>query len=160
MTKIADEIRERFPSAVEAVNEERGELTVVVNRLQNREILKYLRDYFESPFNFLMDLCGVDYLGQSPRFEIVYHLFSLSKKSRIRIKCKVTEGDATIASVVDIYPTADWYEREVFDMFGIRFENHPNLKRLLMWDEFEGFPLRKDYPINKRQPIPKPKGLL
>ncbi len=99
----------------------------------------------------LADLSAVDYLGQTPRFEVVYHLNSLERNVRLRVKVPVNEGEE-VESVTSLWQIANWLEREVWDMFGIRFSNHPNLKRILMYDEFEGHPLRKDYPITKRQP--------
>lgn len=126
-----------------------GDDTILVKRESVHSILKMLRDDFG--FNMLSDLSAVDYLGQEPRFEVVYHLNSLEKNIRIRVKTPVRENEE-VDTVSNLWPIADWLEREVWDMFGIRFKNHPNLKRLLMYDEFEGHPLRKDYPINKRQP--------
>ena len=95
-------------------------------------------------------------LAPKDRFEVVYHLYSMPTKKRIRIKVRLNESDASVPSVMKIWEAADWFEREAFDMLGIKFVGHPNLKRLLMWNEFQGYPLRKDYPIDKRQPIPEP----
>jgi NADH-quinone oxidoreductase subunit C len=90
----------------------------------------------------------------SPRFEIVVHLYSLPRNSRVRVKTRPADDhNPLIDSIVDIYPAANWPEREVWDMFGVRFARHPNLKRILMYEEFVGHPLRKDYPVNKRQPL-------
>lgn len=119
-----------------------------------KEILSFLK---ENGFEFLMDLFGVDYLGfpqkeYSERFEVVYNLYSLKLNKRIFVKVLVDENEAEVVSVVDLFDAANWYEREVYDMYGIRFKGHPNLKRILMYDEFEGHPLRKDYPFNKKQP--------
>jgi len=102
-----------------------------------------------------MDLTAVDYLrlNKKPRFEVVYHFFSLEKRHRVRIKVPAETKDPEVDSLVPLWAGADWYEREVWDMFGIKFRGHPNLKRILMYEEFEGHPLRKDYPINKRQPL-------
>jgi NADH-quinone oxidoreductase subunit C len=116
-------------------------------------VLKLLKE--EYGFDMLADLSAVDYLGQEPRFELVYHLNSIQKNIRLRIKSPITEGEEA-DSVVSLWPIANWLEREVWDMFGIKFKNHPDLRRLLMYEEFEGHPLRKDYPINKRQPRVKP----
>ena len=130
-----------------------GDDTILVRRESVFDVLKLLKDEFE--FDMLSDLSAVDYLGQEPRFEVVYHLNSLQKNIRIRIKTPVSEGEE-VKSVVSLWPIANWLEREVWDMFGIKFTNHPDLRRLLMYEEFEGHPLRKDYPINKRQPRVKP----
>ena len=99
-----------------------------------------------------MDLTGVDYLGEEPRFEVVYHLYSLGKKHRVRIKVRLHEDDPVIDTAVRVWPGIDWYEREAWDMYGIVFRDHPNLKRILMYEGFEGHALRKDYPKAKRQP--------
>ena len=105
-----------------------------------------------------MDLTAVDYSRfpgreDGPRFEVVYHLYSIIHNHRVRVKVRVDEDDAVVPTAVPLWPIADWFEREVWDMFGIRFEGHPDLKRLLMYEEFVGHPLRKDYPINRRQPL-------
>jgi NADH-quinone oxidoreductase subunit C len=105
-----------------------------------------------------LDVCGVDYLkaGDKPRFEVVYHLYSVTNNHRLRLRVKVPEEDMTLPTATDLWKSADWHEREAFDMFGFRFEGHPNLKRILLFDGFEGHPLRKDYPMEKRQKIPVP----
>ena len=97
----------------------------------------------------------MDYLDlkKKPRFEVVYHFFSLAKKHRVRIKVPAEAKNPEVDSIVSLWAGADWYEREVWDMFGIKFRGHPNLKRILMYEEFQGHPLRKDYPIQKRQPL-------
>jgi NADH-quinone oxidoreductase subunit C len=110
----------------------------------------------------LMDLTAVDYVKypgreDGPRFEVVYHLYSLEHNHRLRAKVRVDEDDASVPSAVDLWPIANWMEREVWDMFGIRFEGHPDLRRLLMYEEFVGHPLRKDYPITRRQPLIGPR---
>lgn len=124
------------------------------------EVIRTLRDTKGLEFNFMMDLFGMDYPGHAERFEVVYHLYSLATKKRIRLKVRVTEADPVVPSICELYKAANWFEREVFDMFGIRFSGHPNLKRILMFEEFEGYPLRKDYPINKRPKIPSPDPLI
>jgi NADH-quinone oxidoreductase subunit C len=130
-----------------------GDDTILIRRESIFTVLKLLKEEFG--FDMLADLTAVDYLGQEPRFEVVYHLNSLQKNIRIRIKTPVSE-DEEVDSVVSLWPIANWLEREVWDMFGIKFKNHPDLRRILMYEEFEGHPLRKDYPINKRQPRVKP----
>lgn len=106
----------------------------------------------------MMDLFAIDYLrlleqNFNKRFKVVYNLYSYEKNHRIFTEIPIAEEEAELESVVDLWNSANWFEREVYDMFGIKFKNHPNLKRILMYDGFEGHPLRKDYPINKRQPI-------
>jgi len=124
------------------------------------EIIKYLKE--DLNFNFLMDLFGVDWLGYKEkknfRFEVVYNLYSYSLNKRLIIKAPIGEDNPSIDSIVSLYQTANWYEREVYDMYGIVFKNHPDLRRILMYDEFVGYPLRKDYPLKKRQPRIKLRG--
>ncbi len=118
-------------------------------RVKSENILTLCQRIKQDPklrFNFLSDICGVDFLPQTPRFEVVYHLYSIPFKYRLRLKCKLNEGDA-IASVCSVWKTANWHEREAYDMFGIVFSGHPDLRRIYLWDEFEGFPLRKDFPL-------------
>ena len=127
-----------------------GDDTIVVNKENILSVMAILKNDFQ--FGMLADLSAVDYLGkQVPRFEMVYHLNSIERNLRLRVKTPVEEGQS-VPSLVPLWPIANWLEREVWDMFGIRFEGHPDLKRILMYEEFEGHPLRKDYPINKRQP--------
>lgn len=142
----ADRLKEHFPDAVIAVREMAGEQTVVVDGQKIVEILQFLRDDQELQYNFLSDLTAVDFLGRVPRFEVVYHLLSMPNKRRVRLKVLVEEGVPT-PSVVSVYPGANFQEREVYDMFGIEFEGHPDLRRILMPEDWEGHPLRKDYPL-------------
>src|SRR3989338_4229335 len=127
----------------------------VVRRESLRAVAQHLRDEPELAFNVLMDLTAVDglKLGAASRFEVVYHFYSLEQNRRLRLKVPVEEQDPTVDSLADLWPSANWFEREVWDMFGIRFRGHPSLKRLLMYEEFSGHPLRKDYPVNRRQPL-------
>ena len=120
--------------------------------------MEFLRDDPRTQFNILVDVTAVDYLGRKPRFDVVYHLLSLQLRRRMRIKVRVEEENPGVESITSLWGSADWLEREVWDMLGIRFTGHPNLKRILMYDEFQGHPLRKDYPINKRQPLIGPKN--
>jgi NADH-quinone oxidoreductase subunit C len=125
---------------------ERGELTVVVIRTQIVKFLTYLRDDASLQFKQLIDLCGVDYPGREERFEVVYHLLSLKYNHRIRVKV-TTDENTPVPTVTNIYSVADWFEREAFDLFGITFDGHPDLRRLLTDYGFQGFPLRKDFPL-------------
>ncbi|MFH1809439.1 MAG: NADH-quinone oxidoreductase subunit C [Pseudomonadota bacterium] len=144
----------RFPDEILSTHDHRGDETAVVKRDRIVEMMTWLRDSTDTELNMLVDVTAVDNLGlQTPRFEVVYHLLSLARGWRLRIKVPLDEKDLTVDSVCRVYESADWPEREVWDMYGIRFEGHPNLKRLLMYEEFEGHPLRKDYPIRKRQPL-------
>ena len=157
---ILEQIKEKFLDDVYQTFEFRGDLVAVVNKDIIRDVMKFLKTEPKLDFNILMDLSAVDYLWQEriPRYDVVYHLYSLQKNHRLRIKASLDEKDLVIDSVVSVWPAADWLEREVWDMFGIKFKNHPNLKRILMYEEFKGHPLRKDYPFNKRQPLVGPKN--
>jgi len=127
---------------------EAGEASVVVEAASWPSVAKRLAS--ELGFTFLSDLCGVDNLGSSPRFGVVYNLTDLETPRRLRVHVPVADGEPPkIKSVTEIWPTANWMEREAFDMFGIVFEGHPDLTRILMPDEWEGHPLRKDYAVGK-----------
>jgi NADH-quinone oxidoreductase subunit C len=120
------------------------------------DVMRFLRDDPELAFDMLMDLTCVDYLGQEPRFEIVYHLYSLAKNHRLRVKARVAESACEIDTLCPLWASANWMEREVFDLYGVRFTGHPDLRRILLYDEFQGHPLRKDYPKERRQPLVGP----
>jgi NADH-quinone oxidoreductase subunit C len=153
---VLRKLAERFGDAVVSTHSEFGDDTAVVRREKIVEICTFLRDDPDLRFEFAMDLTGVDYMGETPRFEVVYHLYSMEKKRRVRIKSRLHEEDPTIDSVSSVWPGMNWYEREAFDMYGIVFRDHPNLKRILMYEGFVGHPLRKDYPKAKRQPTVGP----
>jgi NADH-quinone oxidoreductase subunit C len=148
-----NKLTERFPSSILETHSHRGDDTVVVKKEDILEICTFLRDDEGLLYNFMMDLTAVDYLGNEPRFEVVYHLYSLKYNRRVRIKARVSESDCSIDSIVAVWISADWFEREVFDLYGITFKGHPDLRRILLYEGFEGHPLRKDYPIKKRQPL-------
>ena len=131
----------------------RGQAVVLVPRADIAAALPLLRDHADLQFTQLMDLTAVDYLGRTPRFEVVYQLLSFPLKHRLRVKVTLAEDDAVIPSAVPVWKSANWAEREAFDMFGIRFSGHPDLRRILMYEEFEGHPLRKDYALDRRQPL-------
>jgi NADH-quinone oxidoreductase subunit C len=134
-------------SAVEAAKFDRDELTIWVEKPSIREACALLRDDRECPFNYLSDLTCVDWYPSEPRFEVVYHLLSIPKKERVRLKVRLEGSSAAVESVTSVWPSANFYEREVFDLFGVRFTGHPNLKRIMLPDDWEGHPLRKDYPV-------------
>ena len=123
-----------------------GELTLTVAAARILDVLKHLRDDPDCDFKILVDLCGNDWPGREKRFDVVYHLLSLTKNARIRVKATVGEGE-TIKSAITLYPAAGWFEREAFDMYGIAFEDHPDLRRILTDYGFSGYPLRKDFPL-------------
>jgi NADH-quinone oxidoreductase subunit C len=160
---ILARLGERFGAAILETGAARGEATARVDRAAVRDVLAFCRDAPELRFDLLMDLTAVDYLkypgGEDrPRFEVVYHLYSVPHNHRLRLKVPVEEDDPVVPSVVSLWPIANWLEREAWDMFGIRFEGHPDLRRLLLYEEFVGHPLRKDYPVNKRQPLLGPRN--
>ncbi len=151
---LIQSIKSRAGSQILGFHSYLGDDTILVRRDALFSIMKMLKEEFA--FEMLVDLSAADYMSQVPRFEVVYHLNSLSRNVRLRVKAPVNDGE-DVESITPLWPIANWLEREVWDMFGIRFRNHPDLRRLLLYDEFEGHPLRKDYPINKRQPRVKPR---
>ncbi len=150
-------VRESFPQAIIEYHSFRGDDTLVIRKEWLIPVMKLLKEEPDLDYRMLMDLAGVDYLPRQPRFEVVYNIYSLNRKSRLRVKVQVTEEDPEVESLVGLWTIANWMEREVWDMFGVRFPGHPDLKRILMYDGFEGHALRKDYPITKRQPRIGPK---
>jgi NADH-quinone oxidoreductase subunit C len=158
-TKVLERLKERFAEGIHETHETFGDATAVVARERLLEALLFLRDDAELQFNLSSTVTGVDYLGREPRFEVVYHLYSTVKKHRVRIKVRVPEEDPQVDSSVSVWAGNNWHEREVFDLFGIKFKGHPDLRRMFMWKSFEGHPLRKDYPKDKRQPLARREGL-
>jgi len=153
---LLENLKLRFPNLVTETEDVRHNLFAVVKKEGIKDLCAALKNDPEFSFNMLMDLSCVDYLSWEEkefRFELVYNLFSVAKNTRLILKAKVSEADTTVDSVTSVWPAANWYEREVWDMFGISFKGHPNLKRILMYEEFKGHALRKDYPYNKRQPL-------
>jgi NADH-quinone oxidoreductase subunit C len=142
---IVEKIKERFAAEVLDVVEFRGETTVTVKKEQIVDICKFMRDGLG--YNLLCDLCAVDYMGQAPRFMVVYNMYNITTKQRFRLKAAVEEQDAAIDTVSTVWSTANWLEREVWDLMGIDFKDHPDLRRILMPADWEGHPLRKDYPV-------------
>jgi NADH-quinone oxidoreductase subunit C len=153
---------EALPDAVLATHADFGDATARVEPSRIREVMALLRDDPGLRFEMLTDLTAVDHLGtregDEGRFEVVYHLYSVEKNHRLRIKLRVGEPEPGVASLVSLWPSANWMEREVWDLYGIRFHDHPDLRRILLYDEFEGHPLRKDYPKERRQPLTGPRN--
>ncbi len=135
-----------------------GDATAQIDASRIVDVARLLRDDPDLEFEMLTDLTCVDYIEQEPRFEVVYHFYSVAKNRRVRIKARVAADVCQIDSLIDLYPSANWMEREVWDMYGVRFEGHPDLRRLLLYEEFEGHPLRKDYPKERRQPLVGPRN--
>jgi len=140
-----ENLKGKFSASVLEVAEFRGETTVVVKKEDVVAICSFLKK--EEGFNFLTDLCGVDYLGKTPRFMVVYHLYNIKTHERLRLKVPVEEKDPKVDTVSVVWATANWLERECWDLMGISFNNHPDLRRILMPADWEGHPLRKDYPV-------------
>ena len=134
--RLETKIRERI--------EFRGETTFLIDRADIREVAKLCKD---EHFDYLLDISSVDNFGTEPRFEVVYELYSLTLSLHLRVKLRVSEEDPTVDTVSDIWPTANWHEREIWDMMGLRFNNHPDLRRILMWEGYPYFPLRKEFPL-------------
>jgi NADH-quinone oxidoreductase subunit C len=135
-TRLGDKLQEKV--------EFRGETTLVIPLSDLREVMKLCHDQFS--FDYLLDISSVDNFGEDPRFEMVYELYSMTLSVHLRLKVRVSEEEE-VSTISDIWPTANWHEREVFDMMGIRFANHPDLRRILMWDGYPYFPLRKEFPL-------------
>ena len=153
---LRSKIRERFPDAVVREHDFRGDQTLVLSASVLHDALKFVRDEPGLEMDLLCTVCGADYPEREQRFEVVYHLMSVKHKHRLRLRFPVSEESSMVDSVTDLFPTANWFEREVFDMIGIRFKGHPNLRRILTHEAFEGHPLRKDYPVNRRTVLRPP----
>jgi NADH-quinone oxidoreductase subunit C len=140
-------LREQFSPAIVEMDERLGDVSVTIQPDRLVEVAQFLRDDPELKYSFLENLCGVDYLGREPRFEVVYHFFSFEYYHRVCLKVGAPEEDPTVPSLTGLWPTANWQEREAYDMFGIRFSGHPSLERILMPEDWEGYPQRKDVPL-------------
>lgn len=145
---VEQQLGDRLLQVSDAVSQ----LAITIDR---KHLLPIMQEFAAGHFNFLMDVTAVDYLQQNrkPRFEVVYHLFHTETFNRIRVKVPVPEENPEVASLYPIWKAANFLEREVWDMYGIKFDGHPDLRRILLYEEFVGYPLRKDYPILKEQPL-------
>ena len=141
----ASKIEGAFSPDVFDKKEFRGETTLSVHATRLHEIAFYCRDTLG--YDLLLDICSVDHYGSHPRFEVVYELYSIANKTHLRLKCTTSEEEAEVETVSDIWPTANWHEREVWDLMGIKFRNHPDLRRILMWEGYPYHPLRKEFPL-------------
>lgn len=144
---VLERLRGSFEAAIIESNEFRGDLSISLRPDALIDVARFLRDDPTLRYTFLENLCGVDYLGREPRFEVVYHLLSHSNRHRICLKVALPEEQPHVASLTSLWTTANWQERETFDMFGIVFDGHPALDRILMPDDWEGYPQRKDVPL-------------
>ena len=148
MNPVAERIRQEFPQAFLNATEWRDDLAVTVRRESLYEVAKFLRADRDMDFDYIVHVSSVDWPDDEERFEVVYEVYSVRKRHRLRLKARVPETDCEISSLTDFWKGADFMEREVYDMMGIRFKNHPDLRRILMPDDYpEGYPLRKDFPL-------------
>jgi NADH-quinone oxidoreductase subunit C len=142
---IFDSLSKSLGEKLQRKTEFRGETTYTISATDLREIAKFCRDKLS--FDYLLDITSIDNFGEEPRFEIVYHLYSMPHAAHLRLKLKISEEVNAVDTVSDIWPTANWHEREIYDMMGIKFDGHPDLRRILMWEGYPYFPLRKDFPL-------------
>lgn len=159
MSQLAlERLRETHGEHVVETHTQHGDDTAVVKPESLEPVMRWLRDDASTRFEMLTDLTAVDYYGkQEPRFEVVYHLYSLTRNHRLRVKVRLDEEAPEVATVTGLWKSAYWMEREAFDLYGIQFLGHPDLRRILLYPEFEGHPLRKDYPMEQRQPLIPPR---
>jgi NADH-quinone oxidoreductase subunit C len=145
--KIIQKLKAVFDNDIIEIINYRDELTIVLDKQKIVDICKFLKEDEDLSFDLLIDICGLDRLQKTDRFEVVYNIWSLKNKTRIRLRVKVDEKDLHIPSVISVWESANYYERETYDFYGIIFDNHPDLRRILMPEEYEYFPLRKDFPL-------------
>ena len=159
--KILDRLQEKFPDAVLSTSSFRGDDVAIIKRDRALDVLRFLHDDGDCQLDMARTVTAIDWLGRDgDRFEVVYQLYSIARKHGVRIKVPVPEDDAAIDSVVPLWPALNWAEREAWDMYGIKFHGHPDLRRMFMYEEFVGHPLRKDYPKEKRQPLIRREGMV
>lgn len=149
-------VKKNFPDAVLESHSQLGDDTLVLAPASWKDVCRFLKDNQQSDIDMLTDLTAVDYPDRDPRFEVVAHLYSLSRGHRLRLKARIgdREGETVeLDTLTELWASANWLERECFDMFGVTFVGHPDLRRILLYPEFQGYPLRKDYPAEKIQPL-------
>jgi NADH-quinone oxidoreductase subunit C len=143
--ELLDTFSKAFAEKLSQKTEFRGETSFTISPADLREVANFCRT--ELSFDYLLDITSIDNFGEEPRFELIYHLYSMRHGVHLRLKLKVPEEISPVDTVSDIWPTANWHEREAYDMMGIKFKGHPDLRRILMWDGYPFFPLRKDFPL-------------
>jgi NADH-quinone oxidoreductase subunit C len=143
--ELFDSLERSLAEKLQQRIEFRSERTYTISKHDLRDIAKFSRD--DLSFDYLLDITSIDNFGEEPRFEIVYHLYSMPHAVHLRLKLKLSEEVGALDTVSDIWPTANWHEREIYDMMGMKFNGHPDLRRILMWDGYPFFPLRKDFPL-------------
>jgi NADH-quinone oxidoreductase subunit C len=144
---IAEMIKGKFPEEVAEIGSHAGQYWVVLKRDRLKDVCRFLKEDTDLKMDYLIDVTAVDYSPREPRFEVVYQLHSIKHNHRVRLKVPVDEEDPSVPTVSGVWRTANWHERETYDLLGINFEGHPDLRRILMPEDWEGHPLRKDYPI-------------
>jgi NADH-quinone oxidoreductase subunit C len=144
-SQLLDSLGKLFGPKIQEKTEFRGETTYTISPSDLREVAKFCRD--DLSFDYLIDITSIDNFGQEPRFAIVYELYSMTRAVHLRLKLRVSEEVGAVDTVSDLWPTANWHEREIYDMMGIKFNGHPDLRRILMWDGYPFFPLRKEFPL-------------
>src|SRR5207237_9696599 len=147
--ELLPSLEKSLGTTIQHKTEFRGETTYMISPSDLREVAKFCRD--ELSFDYLIDITSIDNFGEEPRFEIVYELYSMPLGVHLRLKLRISEDVGTVDTVSDIWPTANWHEREIYDMMGIKFSGHPDLRRILMWDGYPYFPLRKDFPLGGKE---------
>jgi NADH-quinone oxidoreductase subunit C len=145
--KVLERLKAKFADTMLEANEFRGELTIIIPKEHIVEVCRFMKEDEELAFDLLADLCGIDMYTPEKRFGVIYNLYSLKTKHRILLKTYTEADHPKVSTVTRVWGTANWHEREAFDMFGIIFEGHPDLRRIYMPDEFEHYPLRKDFPL-------------
>ena len=143
--ELLESLTKVFGAKIQSQTEFRGEMTCTIRAADLREMARLCRD--DLSFDYLIDITSIDHFDEEPRFEIVYELYSMTLAVHLRLKLKVPEDTGAVDTVSDIWPTANWHEREIYDMMGIKFKAHPDLRRILMWDGYPYFPLRKEFPL-------------
>ncbi|MBW2732939.1 MAG: NADH-quinone oxidoreductase subunit C [Deltaproteobacteria bacterium] len=153
--EVLQKLQQHLGENVLEVHDHRGDETATIEAKTLHDTCRWLKKTAGLEFDMLVDLTVVDYLeqGRTPRFEVVYHLYSIAQKHRLRLKVGIETDTPEVDTVSDLWRNANWCEREAWDLYGISFRNHPELRRILLYEEFEGHPLRKDYPKAKRQPL-------
>ncbi len=141
------QLQAALPGAIQEVRTFRGETTVVVEGGRIVDVCRYCRDTKGLEYNFLSDVTAIDYYPAQPRFALAYHLYSMTHNRSLRLKVYLPDDNPVVSSITDVYPAANWQEREAYDLMGINFTGHPDLRRILMPDDWDGHPLRKDYPL-------------
>jgi NADH-quinone oxidoreductase subunit C len=147
VAQAVEKLKVNFADAILDIVEFRGETTVVVSKERIVQVCNFLKTDSDLVFDLLSDLCGVDQFQRKDRFEVVYNLYSIKNKIRLRLKVRVDEKDLHVPTVTSVWSTANWHERETFDMYGLIFDGHPDLRRMYMPEEYEYHPLRKDFPL-------------